>query len=52
MSDQDKHEARQKAHDAGVQGASKMTAQDAEEAAREVQHGADPQEAKASAKKD
>jgi hypothetical protein len=45
-----KHEAREQAHEAGVEGASKMTTQDAREAVREVQQGADPQQAKEDAK--
>jgi hypothetical protein len=50
--DQQKHEARERAHEAGIEGASKMTTEDAREAVRDVQHGADPQQAKESAKND
>jgi hypothetical protein len=49
--DERKHEARDQAHEAGVEGASKMTEQNAREAAEMVREGADPQEAKESAKK-
>ena len=50
--DQEKHEARKEAHEAGVEGASKMTAEDAKEATQAVRGGADPDEAKEAAKQD
>jgi hypothetical protein len=50
--DEEKHEAREQAHEAGIEGASKMTTEDAHEAVRSVQQGEDPQEAKQSAKSD
>ncbi|HEY6797950.1 MAG TPA: hypothetical protein VI248_25015 [Kineosporiaceae bacterium] len=51
-SDQEKHETRKEAHEAGIEGASKLTPDDARQAVQEVEHGADPQEAKASATSD
>jgi hypothetical protein len=50
--DEEKHEAREEAHEAGIEGASKLTTQDAHEAVQAVQRGADPQEAKQEAKSD
>jgi hypothetical protein len=48
--DQRKHDAREQAHEAGIEGASKMTTSDAKEAVQKVRHGEDPQEAKSEAK--
>jgi hypothetical protein len=48
--DREKHEAREAAHEAGVEGASKMTIEQAREAAQAVSEGEDPAEAKREAK--
>ncbi len=50
--DEEKHEARREAHEAGIEGASKMTTQDAREATERVRHGEDPQQAKDEVKHD
>ncbi|WP_158228340.1 hypothetical protein [Pseudonocardia sp. MH-G8] len=46
MSDEDLRELRQRAHDAGIRGNSKMDEQQLREALRRVEHGEDPIEAK------
>jgi hypothetical protein len=48
--DQAKHEARDRAHDAGVESASKLSTRDANEAVQKVQHGENPQPAKQEAR--
>jgi hypothetical protein len=44
--DERKHDVRQQAHEAGIEGASKLSTQDAQEALSKVQQGEDPQQAK------
>lgn len=53
MADDDRqelHELREKGHEAGIEGSSKMTEDQLREALREREHGASPEDAKATAK--
>jgi hypothetical protein len=50
MGDETLHELRRQAHEAGIEGNSKMTEQQLREALRRVDQGAEPAEAKREAK--
>jgi len=50
MADETLHDLRQRAHEAGIEGNSKMDEQQLREALRRVEQGTDPTEAKREAK--
>ncbi|MFC0864320.1 hypothetical protein ACFHYQ_18665 [Sphaerimonospora cavernae] len=50
VEDKELHDLRRRAHEAGIEGNSKMTAEELRKALGEVEKGKDPQEAKAHAK--